>query len=208
MPNTERLKVTSAVDEDEGGSSPGLLGLERDVEALARLPVGLWVLDQSVQGAPVLRHPEVADGALVLALELVGGRHLDAVLLHHEPPRRRVRQREHHHDQQRQPRVPPHHAPLAPPVHRPPTEPQRPVELLIKAGQSPNPRTACPCRAGWKFRLLGTTRVGRSREWEDRSIQETDSDFHDNEGAAAQIYGPRERALAPSGGPVGGGRRN
>jgi len=83
----ERVKVTSAVDEDEDGSSPGLLGLERDVElveALARLPVGLGVLDPSVQGAPVLRHPEVADGALVLALELVGGRHLDAVLLHQE----------------------------------------------------------------------------------------------------------------------------
>jgi hypothetical protein len=185
---TDRAKVTSAVDEDEDGSSPSLLGLERDVElveALARLPVGLGVLDPSVQGAPVLRHPEVADGALVLALELVGGGHLEAVLLHHEPPRRRVRQGQRHHDQQRQPRLPPHHGSPLPRSHRSATDPRRPVELLIEQ------KLESPCRlevpVPWKYSCGGEGEPAT----EDRSIQETDSEvrrFPRGAGADLRAY--------------------
>jgi hypothetical protein len=122
---------TSAVDEDEVGASPGGFGLEGGVEAPARLLVGRGVLNPAVQGAPVLRHPEVADGALVLALEVLGGGHLQAVLLHHEPRRRDVQR---HHQEQRPPRWPPH--PARGPIRAPP----------IRPGRKRRPGLSAPCR--------------------------------------------------------------
>jgi hypothetical protein len=61
-----------------------------------------------VHGAPVRRHAEVADGALVDAPERGRRRHPQAVLLDHEPSRRR--------EGQNQQRTPPLHPP--PPHHR------------------------------------------------------------------------------------------
>jgi len=84
---------TSAIDEQEDWQAAGL-GLEGEagvVEGPAGLGVGLGVDDDAVHGAAVLRHAEVADGALVDAPERGRGRDSQAVLLHHEPCRRPVR---------------------------------------------------------------------------------------------------------------------
>jgi hypothetical protein len=167
---------TSAIDENEVGASPCGLGLEGDVElveGLARLPVGLGVLDPSLQGAPVLRHPEVADGALMLALEAFGGGHLQAVLLHHEPRRRHVRHGQRQHQEQRAPRRPPHPA-------QTPGKPERQLDQESSGARG----SVCP--AG---RHKGINKQGFSEGLEQvaavRWIQEIDR--------GTRIYGPRER---------------
>lgn len=100
--------LTSAVDEQEDGQAAGLVGLEGEPEVgegPAGPGVGLGVDDDAVHGAPVLRHAEVADGALVDAPERGGGGHPQAVLLHDEARRRRAvhrrHDRQHRHHQQR-----------------------------------------------------------------------------------------------------------
>jgi len=70
------------------GNAPrlGLVGDVEIVEALAGLPVGLGVGDEADHGAAVLGDAEVANGALVGALEVIRRRHLEAVLLHQNLP--------------------------------------------------------------------------------------------------------------------------
>jgi len=82
------ILLTSSVYEQESGERPrlGLVGDVEIVEALAGLPVGFGVSDEADHGAAVLGDTEVANGALVGALEVIRHCHLEAVLLHHEPP--------------------------------------------------------------------------------------------------------------------------